>query len=135
MKQVEAFLAEGQTLTRALVVIGLAKSSYFNKPKPRPPQSLNTDVVSALDGLGEREGVYGVPEGSKSSATERPWLREKDDLPTFEGPGAIAAPETEGVQEDEITLGKPALFEYSLGSGPDDHAGRRGRKRLWVCDD
>lgn len=55
----EALLTQGKNLRQALAVVDLAKSSYFYKPKPRKPHPLDSGVISALEGLTEREEVYG----------------------------------------------------------------------------
>jgi len=51
---------ENLSLTQACQAVGLAKSTWYYRARPRAPRSLNSNLVAAIDALWERtRGVYG----------------------------------------------------------------------------
>ena len=51
---------EHLSLTQALEAVRMPKSTWYYQPRPRPPRSLNSKLVAAIDALWEQtRGVYG----------------------------------------------------------------------------
>ena len=51
---------EHLSLTQALDVVAMPKSTWYYQPRPRPPRPLNSNLVAAIDVLwSQTRGVYG----------------------------------------------------------------------------